>query len=105
MSSTDVKASDLEWYLVKLTHPNHNRRVVFRSVSKQRAETFLEKRYPRGSEAYIEYPDGSTHHYEAERQGEFGVDEDRWAPFDPDSWIAPDTQAPPGETAWSDKEG
>ena len=100
-----VRAEDLDWYFVRLTHPNHNKKVVFRSVSKNRAEDFLMRRYPRGSEAYIQYPDGTTHHYERERQGELGVDHDPWAEFDPDSWIPPDSQAPPGESAWSDKEG
>lgn len=96
---------DLSWYLVKLTHPNHHKKIVFRSVSKMRAESFVERRFPRGSEAYIEFPDGSTHHYERERQGDMGMDAEAWLPFDPDTWIPPETQAPPGENAWSDKEG
>lgn len=100
-----IRTEDLDWYYVKLTHPNHHKKVVFRSVSKNRAERFLVNRYPRGSEAYLEYPDGSTYHYEHERQGPLGVDVEAWAPFDPNSWIPPDTQAPPGENAWSDKEG
>jgi hypothetical protein len=105
MTSTEVQASDLQWYLVKLTHPNHNAKVVFRSVSQNRAENFLMKRFPRGSEAYLVHPDGTTYHYEAERQGDLGKDSDAWAEFDPSSWIAPAEQAPPGENAWSDKEG
>ena len=103
--TTAIQASDLSWYLVKLTHPNHNKKIVFRSVDENRARGFIEKRFPRGSEAYLEHPDGSTENYEHERQGEFGVDQPRWATFDPNSWVAPDTQAPPGETAWADKEG
>lgn len=103
--TTAVQASDLSWYKVKLTHPNHNQKTVFRSVDENRARAFIEKRFPRGSEAYLEHPDGTIEHYEHERQGEFGVDQPRWAPFDPSSWEAPDTQAPPGETAWADKEG
>lgn len=104
-NGTVVRAEELDWFLVKLTHPNHQKKIVFRSVSKNRAEAFLANRYPRGSEAYLEYPDGSTYHYERERQGDLGKDADYWAPFDPNSWIPPDSQVPPGENAWSDKEG
>lgn len=100
------RSSDsFDWYLVIATHPSLNKRVMFRSVSEKRARQFLVNRYPRGSEAYLKKPDGTFEHYEHERQGEFGSDADGWADFDPDSWIPPDTQAPPGETAWSDKEG
>jgi hypothetical protein len=93
------------WYKVVLTHPNLNRKVVFRSLSEVRARTFVEKRYPRGSEAHLEKPDGSTESYEQERVGEQGVEDERWAEFDPDSWMPVDLNAPPGENAWSDKEG
>ena len=105
MATDTVQASDLQWFLVKLSHPALNKRVVFRSVSQNRAERFIMNRYPRGSEAYLEHPDGSTYHYETERQGDMGVDVDQWQPFDPNSWVAPETQAPPGENVWSDKEG
>lgn len=103
--TTPVKAEDLDWYKVRLTHPNHHKKTVFRSVSESRARAFLVKRFPRGSEAYLEHPDGHTEHYEAERQGEYGMDAERWQPFDPDTWLPPDIQAPPGQDAWSDKEG
>jgi hypothetical protein len=93
------------WYKVVLTHPNLNRKVAFRSLSEARARTFIEKRFPRGSEAHLELPDGSTESYEQERVGEQGIEEDKWGPFDPDSWMPVDQNAPPGENAWSDKEG
>jgi hypothetical protein len=100
-----VRAQDFDWFFVRLTHPALNQRNVFRSVSEKRARAFIERRYPRGSEAHLVLPDGSAEHYEAERAGEYGMDADPWAPFDPDSWLPPDQQAPPGESAWSDKEG
>jgi hypothetical protein len=94
-----------QFYKVRLTHPSHNRKTVFRSVSPTRAQAFVENRFPRGSEAYLESPDGVTTHYEAERQGENGTDAEKWAPFDPDSWEPVDTQSPPGDSPWADKEG
>lgn len=94
-----------QFYKVRQTHPNLNRRVVFRSVSGERARRFVESRFPRGSEVYLESPDGTTQHYEAERVGEKGQDIDRWQPFDPDSWTAPEEAIPPGQDAWADKEG
>lgn len=102
---TAPQSDELEWNYVKLTHPDHHKKIVFRSVDPNRARDFIERRFPRGSEAYLQLADGSTHHHERERQGEMGVDGNAWQEFDPDAWVAPDTQAPPGETAWSDKEG
>ena len=93
------------WFKVVLTHPNNNRKVVFRSLSEKRARSFIEKRYPRGSEAHLEQPDGSTESYERERVGDQGIEEEPWGAFDPDSWMPVDQNAPPGENAWSDKEG
>jgi hypothetical protein len=100
-----ARSEDLPWIFVKLTHRNHHDRIVFRSLSETRARGFVERRYPRGSEAYLLLPDGSIESYEAERQGEFGTDIPQWMKFDPASWNPPDQQAPPGETMWSDKEG
>ena len=104
-STTPVKAEDLDWYKVRLTHHMHNRKVVFRSVSEKRARNFLATRFPRGSEAYLELPDGSEEHYEHERQGDMGTDMNQWQPFNRDEWVAPDSMVPPGDSAWSDKEG
>jgi hypothetical protein len=104
--STDlVQASDLAWFKVVLTHPGHNDKVVFRSVSENRARRFMESRFPRGSEAFLQLPDGSIEHYERERQGDMGADVPVWMPFDRSSWVPAADQAPPGENAWSDKEG
>jgi hypothetical protein len=106
-ASTDdtVAAPDLQWYSVLLSHPQLMKRRVFRSVSKSRAEQFIVRRYPRGSEAYLEYPDGTTHHFEHERTGEKGADIERWQPFDPESWVPPEQTVAPGQDAWADQEG
>jgi hypothetical protein len=104
-TKTPAKPEKPKFHLVKLTHPNHHGRIVFRSISPVRAKAFIEARYPRGSEAYLEHPDGSTEHHEAERTGEFGMDSERWAPFDPESWVPPEQAPPPGDSEWADKEG
>jgi hypothetical protein len=94
-----------QWFLVKLTHRSMNGRIVFRSTSEKRAQAWLAAHYPRGSEAYLESPDGSLTHYEGERSGEHGADAEQWGEFDPESWNPPDQAAPPGQDEWSDKEG
>jgi len=94
-----------QFFLVRSSHRQDNRRILFRSVSEARARGFLRTRFPRGSEAYLEKPDGSFEHYETERAGEHGEDMDQWQPFDPESYRPPAEQTPPGETAWADREG
>lgn len=98
------KPSD-EWFRVQLTHPNLNRRTVFRSLSEKRARAWLEAHYPRGSEAHLVTPGGGTQAYEAERSGERGSDADSWADFDPEDWTPTEQAPPPGQDEWSDKEG
>lgn len=99
-------ASKPEFWRVKATHPMLHGRVMFRSVSENRARQWLMNHCPRGSEMHLEGPDGSTHSYEAERAGENGADADRWdANFDPDSWTPVDQNEPPGDSIWADKEG
>ena len=105
MTTTSTDLESLQWYKVKLSHPHHHGQVVFRSLSERRAKAWLQNRYPRGSEAYLEYPDGRTMAYEHERQGENGTDVELWDSFDPEAWIPPDTQAPPGDSVWADREG
>lgn len=104
-STVAVPDGKPEFYKVKLSHPDHHGRTVFRSISLKRARSFVERRYPRGSEAYLEHPDGATHHYEHERQGENGTDADQWAPFDPASFQPVGQAPPPGDTIWADREG
>ena len=107
MTDTAAKTAPAKpkFWLVKLTHPNHHDRIVFRSISEQRAKAFVENRYPRGSEAYLESPDGKTFHHEAERTGELGTHADTWAEFNLEAWVPPDQQPPPGDSEWADKEG
>lgn len=94
------------FWRVVLTHPNHNGRTVFRSVSETRARNWLMGRCPRGSEMHLVAPDGTAHSYEHERVGENGTDAERWdSLFNPDDWIPVDQAPPPGESEWADKEG
>lgn len=103
---TPVEVSDRpQFWRVRLTHPTHNRRTVFRSVSEKRARNWLEGHFPRGTEAYLESPQGLTFHYEHERAGEKGADAEKWAEFDPETWVPTEQQVPPGQDAWADKEG
>jgi hypothetical protein len=99
-----VKAKP-QFYKVVATHPNLHKRVMFRSISETRARQWLANHYPRGSEAHLIAPDGTTEHYERERAGEHGEDASLWAPFDPESWIPVDQNPPPGDSEWADKEG
>jgi hypothetical protein len=100
-----AKKPENEWWMVKLTHPLHSKRIVFRSMSERRAKAWVEGHYPRGSEAYLESPSGETTHYEAERTGERGGDVEAWLPFDPAEWSPPEQSPPPGQDEWADKEG
>lgn len=93
-----------ERYTVKLSHPLDHSKTVFSSVSEKRARRFIQNRFPRGSEAYLVLPDGSTESYEAERSGPYGEDADPWAEFDPASYRPPEEAPPPGESAWGDVE-
>jgi len=89
---------------VKLSHPLENKKVVFSSVSEDRARRFIVNRFPRGEEAYLESPTGKTESYQQERTGPYGEDADQWAPFDPETYVPPAEQEPPGEAAWADVE-
>ena len=91
-------------YRVKLSHPTHNKRVVFSSVDEGRARAFVQNRFPRGEEAYLESPDGTTESYQHERQDEYGRDTDKWAPFDPETYVPPSQQEAPGQSEWGDVE-
>lgn len=99
------KPDAVQFYKVTLTHPTLMGRVVFRSVSEKRAREFIERRYPRGSEAHLVTPTGDTYSYETERTGPKGTDADAWGPFDPSEWVAPEASVPPGQDEWSDREG
>ena len=92
-------------YKVRLTHPQERRRIVFSSVSESRARQHIVNRYPRGTEAYLEGPDGKTEHYEHERQGEYGADADKWGPFDIEKYQPPEEVEPTVSSDWADREG
>lgn len=111
--TSDAKAKKVDsatgkpsFWRVVLTHPNHNGKTVFRSISETRARLWLVNHCPRGSEMHLVGPDGSTHSYEHERVGENGNDAERWDSFfDPAEWIPVDQAPPPGDSEWADKEG
>jgi hypothetical protein len=104
-SDTETSKPPTERWSVKLTHPLERKRRVFSSVSENRARRFIVTRYPRGEEAYLEAPTGTTESYQEERAGPYGEDMDKWQPFDPDAWQPPEEAQPPGESAWADVEG
>ena len=107
-SSKSVATKDgppTDRWVVKLSHPLDHSKQVFSSVSEKRARRFIQNRYPRGSEAYLVGPDGTTESYEAERTGPYGEDMDQWGEFDPASYRPPEEAPPPGESAWGDVEG
>jgi hypothetical protein len=101
--SAKKEASPGRWR-VKLSHPLERERVVFSSISEKRARAFIERRYPRGEEAFLESPEGDTESYQAERTGPHGEDAEQWAEFDLAAYVPPEEQAPPGEAAWADVE-
>jgi hypothetical protein len=103
-NGTVAKPDTPERFQVRLSHPGERKRVVFSSLSEKRARKFVQNRFPRGEEAYIEMPDGSFESYQAEREGPHGEDMDQWTPFDPESWTPPDETPAPGESAWADVE-
>lgn len=79
------------FYRVRLTHPTHNNKTVFRSLSDTRAKRYVETHFPRGSEAYLEHPDGSKFHFEYERTDPKGGDVDQWQPFNQEDWVPPES--------------
>jgi hypothetical protein len=94
----------LQRYTVRLSHPAERKKAVFSSVSLTRARRFVQNRYPRGEEAYLEHPDGTIESYQHERSGPRGEDADQWAPFDPEKYQPPEETAAPGESVWQDVE-
>lgn len=112
MAVKDAAAEDaaagkpaFQYFRVRSSHPIDNKRTLFRSISERRTRQWLMSHVPRGEEAYLQKPDGSTESYSAERQGPFGEDMEPWQPFDPETWVPPTEQEPPGQSAWGDVEG
>jgi hypothetical protein len=104
-TTSDKSGPPSDRWRVRLSHPSERRAVVFSSVSEARARRHIQNRYPRGTEAYLEGPDGTTEAYQHERTGPYGEDADPWAPFDPDAYKPPEEQEAPGEAAWADVGG
>jgi hypothetical protein len=90
---------------VVLTHPQEQGRVVFSSVSESRAKDYIERHFPRGSEAHLVTPSGETLSYESERSGDKGQDADKWAAFDPTSYVVPSQAVTVGPDEYADREG
>ena len=91
-------------FKVVSSHASDLGKVLFSSVSEKRARAFIQNRFPRGEEAHLVLPDGSTHSFQQERTGPHGEDVEQWQPFDAAAWRPPAEQAPPGESAWADVE-
>jgi hypothetical protein len=104
-TDTNTTADAPQFWSVRSSFPIDRKRRLFRTISEIRARAFIERRFPRGEEAYLESPSGVIESFHAERQGEHGEDASAWAPFDPDTWVPPTEQEPPGQSAWGDVEG
>jgi hypothetical protein len=100
----DAPSPPTDRWKVRSSFPTDRKRILFSSVSEARARRYVANRFPRGEEAYLEAPDGTTEAYQHERSGPYGEDADQWAAFDPDSWTPPAEQEPPGQSAWADVE-
>jgi hypothetical protein len=103
-TASDTQTNEPGRWKIRSSFPIDNKRVLFSSVSEKRARKYIANRFPRGSEAYLESPDGSFESYEHERSDEYGVETDQWAEFDPTTWVPPSEQEPPGQSAWGDVE-
>jgi hypothetical protein len=70
-------------------------RTLFSSVSKKRAQKYIEDHCPRGSHFFLLTPDGETLSYEHERHsgGPQGEDVEVWQPFDREAYQAPTLDA------------
>lgn len=95
-----------QFYYVRISNPNANKRALFRSISEVRAKTWVETHVPHGEEVYLESPDGTTTAYHKGRlDGEYGLPVDEWQPFDPDAFQPKGDLEAPGQSAWADSEG
>jgi hypothetical protein len=77
-------------------------RVLFSSVSENRAKTWIEGHCPRGSHFFLLAPDGTMTSYEAERTGAQGEDADPWAVFDRAEYQAPSLAPVNTNDPWAD---
>ena len=77
-------------------------RVLFSSVSENRARAWIVGHCPRGSHFFLLAPDGTMSSYEAERTGAQGEDVDQWAEFDRDAYQAPTLVPVNTNDPWAD---
>jgi hypothetical protein len=77
-------------------------RVLFSSVSENRAKAWLVSHCPRGSHFFLRTPDGQELSYEAERAGAQGEDADPWAEFDRAEYQAPTLAPVNTNDPWAD---
>lgn len=103
--NTTTKTDEPGRWRVRSSFPTDRKRVLFSSISESRAKRFIVNRFPRGEEAYLEAPDGSTQSYAEERADDYGVEVEKWTAFDPETWRPPEEQEAPGQSAWGDVEG
>lgn len=91
-------------YRVVVSNKSNGERVLFSSVSKSRAQKWIEDHCPRGSHFFLLAPDGSMSSYEAERLtgGPRGEDLEAWQPFDRDAYQAPDLAPVNTNDPWAD---
>lgn len=101
----DDVAPKAGYWKVRVSHPQSNKRTVFRTMSESRARTWLINRSPRGEEFYLESPDGTTESYVDVRHNTDGSDAPQWTPFDPQDYVPPGEAVPPGDAGWPDIEG
>jgi hypothetical protein len=92
-------------FKVVVSDPAANGRVLFSSVSKSRAKTYVEQKCPRGQHFHVAGPDGELLGYEAERAtgvGPDGEDLDMWQEFDPEAYSSPELNPVNSHDPWAD---
>lgn len=91
-------------YKVVVSNALAGDRVLFSSVSKNRARAWVENNCPRGSHFFVLGPDGSMESYEHERHsgGPQGEDIDPWQEFDRDAYQAPSLEPVNTHDPWAD---
>jgi hypothetical protein len=93
-------------YKVVVSALSANNRVLFSSVSKTRAMTWLEQHCPRGEDFFLLCPDGTMMSYVQERTiGPNGEDVDQWQTFDRAAYQAPSMGSMQATSAdpWADQ--
>lgn len=105
MSEATTEATPEFWY-VRVSNPQALGRALFRSVSEQRARSWVETHVPHGEEVYLESPSGEKYAYHKGRlDGKYGVPAEEWAEFDPSKYVQPNMPQEAPQSAWADLEG